>query len=225
MYAVLCLYEHSCITLRQVCTAASMYILAAVQSTHNHSKHFILYCALLLLHTQSGNTTASLVTFAVMSTACISCAALGLLADRIGRCNSCLLCMMVSGSCAIAYGPLAAAGVSQPVMVVLALVWGAFTIAESAQFSAIVSETCDQSAVGTALTLQLAMGYIATVNQRLYIHITLCTVRSDHRIVYTLFVYNALLLTPRLGIASVCSRLHELVCSVSVKAVVMLLTK
>jgi hypothetical protein len=76
--------------------------------------------------------------------------------------------MLISGSCAVVYGPLAAAGVSQPVMVVLALVWGGFTIAESAQFSAIVSETCDQSAVGTALTLQLAMGYISTVSQRLF---------------------------------------------------------
>jgi hypothetical protein len=76
--------------------------------------------------------------------------------------------MLISGSCAVVYGPLAAAGVSEPVMVVLALVWGGFTIAESAQFSAIVSETCDQSAVGTALTLQLAMGYISTVSQRLF---------------------------------------------------------
>jgi hypothetical protein len=43
------------------------------------------------------------------------------------------------------------------------LIWGAAVIADSAQFSTMVTELADQAYVGTALTLQLAIGFTLTV--------------------------------------------------------------
>lgn len=48
-------------------------------------------------------------------------------------------------------------------VVVLALFWGISISADSAQFSAIVSEVADPRYVGTALTLQTALGFLLTV--------------------------------------------------------------
>ncbi len=52
-----------------------------------------------------------------------------------------------------------------PVWLVLlvSLVWGFAVIADSAQFSTMVTELADQAYVGTALTLQLAVGFAITV--------------------------------------------------------------
>ena len=69
--------------------------------------------------------------------------------------------MTVSGVCALAIG----LALDAPVWVVLAigLVWGFTVVADSAQFSTIVTELADQAYVGTALTLQLALGFTLTV--------------------------------------------------------------
>ncbi len=48
-------------------------------------------------------------------------------------------------------------------VVVIALFWGISISADSAQFSAIVSEVADPRYVGTALTLQTALGFLLTV--------------------------------------------------------------
>jgi len=47
-------------------------------------------------------------------------------------------------------------------LVAIVLVWGIAVIADSAQFSAIVSEVADQRYVGTALTFQTALGFLLT---------------------------------------------------------------
>jgi MFS family permease len=44
----------------------------------------------------------------------------------------------------------------------IALVWGVSVVADSAQFSTITSEVADQRYVGTALTMQTAMGFLLT---------------------------------------------------------------
>ena len=41
--------------------------------------------------------------------------------------------------------------------------WGFTVVADSAQFSTVVTELADQAYVGTALTLQLAVGFTLTV--------------------------------------------------------------
>jgi MFS family permease len=45
----------------------------------------------------------------------------------------------------------------------VAIVWGFFVVADSAVFSTLVTEHADQSYVGTALALQLAIGFALTV--------------------------------------------------------------
>ena len=71
-----------------------------------------------------------------------------------------IVAMAVSGACC-----LAAAVVFDHFWVLLgvALVWGVAVIADSAQFSAIISEVADQRYVGTALALQTALGFLLTV--------------------------------------------------------------
>jgi MFS family permease len=43
------------------------------------------------------------------------------------------------------------------------LLWGFFVVADSAQFSAMVTESSPPHAVGTALTLQTSLGFLLTM--------------------------------------------------------------
>jgi len=49
------------------------------------------------------------------------------------------------------------------VLAPLAWVWGFFVVADSAQFSAMVTEVAPRHAVGTALTLQTSLGFLLTM--------------------------------------------------------------
>ena len=103
---------------------------------------------------------AALVTFTVVGSGAIGCWLGGKYADRWGRTLVTSAAMVVSGSCAIAVGlffgsPLA-------VLLPLLLVWGISVVADSAQFSAAVSELAPADYVGTALTLQTSMGFLLT---------------------------------------------------------------
>jgi sugar phosphate permease len=51
-------------------------------------------------------------------------------------------------------------GATPILTVLLALVWGFAIVADSAQFSAAVSELADREYVGTALTLQTSLGFL-----------------------------------------------------------------
>ena len=104
---------------------------------------------------------AALGTFAVIGIGAVGCWLGGVLGDAWGRTRTTAAAMAISGSCAI----LAGFVFGGPVWLVLAvgLVWGLTVVADSAQFSTIVSEVCDQLYVGTALTLQLAIGFTLTV--------------------------------------------------------------
>lgn len=85
----------------------------------------------------------------------------GLLADKIGKARLTIWAMSVSAASAIGIG----CTFQQPVWVtvVVALVWGASVIADSAQFSAAVTEFAEPEYVGTALTFQMAVGFLITV--------------------------------------------------------------
>jgi len=84
----------------------------------------------------------------------------GLLADRIGRTRVAGGALVLSGGCALVAGacldsPMLATG--------LCLLWGFAVVADSAQFSAAVSELSDPRYVGTALTVQTCSGYLLTL--------------------------------------------------------------
>ncbi|MFT4884366.1 MAG: sugar phosphate permease, partial [Natronomonas sp.] len=54
-------------------------------------------------------------------------------------------------------------GAPAAVVVPFVLLWGFVIVADSAQFSAAVSELAEDSYVGTALTLQTAVGFLLTL--------------------------------------------------------------
>jgi MFS family permease len=103
---------------------------------------------------------ASFGAFAVIGAGAFGCWAGGQLGDRWGRTRTAALAMAVSGACALVIG-WAALPVS--VVLVLGAIWGISVVADSAQFSAMVTELGDQAYVGTALTVQLAVGFTLTV--------------------------------------------------------------
>jgi MFS family permease len=71
-----------------------------------------------------------------------------------------IIAMAVSGACCL----LTAALFNYFYAVVaIAMVWGISVVADSAQFSAVISEVADPQYMGTALTLQTAMGFLLTV--------------------------------------------------------------
>lgn len=84
----------------------------------------------------------------------------GVVADRVGRSVTAAGAMAVSGSAAIAVALL----VEAPLWVLLPilLVWGISVIADSAQFSAAISELSPPEYVGTALTMQICIGFLLT---------------------------------------------------------------
>lgn len=84
----------------------------------------------------------------------------GLVADRIGRERLVILAMAVSGLCALLIG--LTFGRSPWLLAPLALTWGFFVIADSAQFSVLVTESVPLHAVGTALTIQTSVGFLLT---------------------------------------------------------------
>ena len=106
-------------------------------------------------------TSASLITFAVIGAGAIGCWAGGVIGDNWGRSESTIIAMAVSGLCAATIGFLDSSPLA--VIVAIGLVWGFWVVADSAQFSAVVTEVAEQRYVGSAVTLQLALGFTLTV--------------------------------------------------------------
>ena len=104
---------------------------------------------------------AASATFAVIGVGALGCYAGGILGDRWGRARLNLWSLALSGSCAALVG--LTFGRSPWIVLAVALVWGFAIVADSAQYSTLVTEHADQRYVGTALTLQLAGGFLLTV--------------------------------------------------------------
>lgn len=100
---------------------------------------------------------AAFVTFLIIAMGAAGSWAGGFISDRWGRTNLTVLVLTVSGLCSIGIG-LLFDGPTWPIVVV-GLIWGFTVVADSAQFSAMVTELGDQSYVGTALTMQIAIGF------------------------------------------------------------------
>lgn len=69
--------------------------------------------------------------------------------------------MFISGTCALTIG-LCFNGPSW-LFITIALIWGLTAVADSAQFSAAVTELSDKSMVGSALALQMGVGFAITI--------------------------------------------------------------
>ncbi len=85
----------------------------------------------------------------------------GWYADRRGRAFVVNLSMAASAACAAVIGLFF--GGSLWILVPLAIVWGFFVVSDSAQFSAMVTESAPPEAVGTALTLQTSLGFLLSM--------------------------------------------------------------
>jgi MFS family permease len=109
----------------------------------------------------SNGRGAAYATFAVIGVGAVGCWAGGVLGDRWGRPETTAAMMAVSGVCALVVGLVGAW--SAAAALVVGLVWGFAVVADSAQFSTLVTELADQAYVGTALALQLAIGFALTV--------------------------------------------------------------
>ena len=104
---------------------------------------------------------ASLLTFVVIGAGALGCWLGGVLGDRWGRTNTAAAAMAISGTCALVIGALRE--VPLWLFIAIAVIWGTTIVADSAQFSTIVTEVADQAYVGTAVTMQLALGFVLTV--------------------------------------------------------------
>lgn len=98
--------------------------------------------------------------FGVLAAGTLGCVLAGGLADRLGRTRITTWSLIISGACCLVAGlfyrhPAA--------LTALCLVWGFAVVADSAQFSAAVSELADSRYVGTALTIQTSLGFLLTL--------------------------------------------------------------
>lgn len=104
--------------------------------------------------------SAALITFLVIAAGAPACVIAGYIAGRFGPIPTTILFMAISGTAAVLVG----FSFHLPfwVFVFVALLWGASVIGDSAQFSALVTTTIDRSLIGTALTVQLGLGFMLT---------------------------------------------------------------
>jgi predicted MFS family arabinose efflux permease len=87
--------------------------------------------------------------------------AAGRIADRLGRTATTSAVMLVSAACCL-LSPFAFAAPT-PLLAAVLIIWGAAVIADSAQFSAAATELAEPRYAGSALTLQLALGFAVTI--------------------------------------------------------------
>ena len=99
--------------------------------------------------------------FATIASGAIGCVVAGLAADRVGRPIVTIVAMAISATCALTIGFLATAPLV--VVTVVAIVWGISVVADSAQFSAAITELAPSQYVGTAITLQTCLGFLLTI--------------------------------------------------------------
>jgi MFS family permease len=102
----------------------------------------------------------SLAAFAAIASGTAGCVLAGWLADRLGRARIAIWALWTSAACAAL--ATAAYGTAPVWFFLIVIVWGFAVVADSAQFSALVSEHAPREHVGTALTLQTCLGFLLT---------------------------------------------------------------
>lgn len=105
-------------------------------------------------------TGGRLAGFGVVAVGALGSVLAGVFADRVGRTSVAIASLVTSASCALVAGLF----FERPaVLLGVCLVWGFAAVADSAQFSAAVSELTDPRYVGTALTVQTSLGFLLTL--------------------------------------------------------------
>jgi sugar phosphate permease len=102
----------------------------------------------------------AILSFATIAIGGLGCIWGGVMGDSLGRARIASRAMLLSGTIALLIG--FAFGRSPWLVGALALAWGFFVIADSAQFSVLAAEAVPPHAVGTALTVQTCFGFLLT---------------------------------------------------------------
>jgi MFS family permease len=109
---------------------------------------------------KSESALAEVSSFLVIGCGALGCVIAGFVADRVGRTVVTSAAMAISGTCCLIIG--FAFGAHPTLLLTIAAVWGASVVADSAQFSACVTELGDPQYIGTALTIQTCIGFLLT---------------------------------------------------------------
>jgi len=99
--------------------------------------------------------------FVTIASGAVGCVFAGVAADRVGMPIVTIVAMAISATCALAIGFLTTAPLV--VVAIVAVVWGISIVADSAQFSAAITEFAPSEYVGTAVTLQTCLGFLLTI--------------------------------------------------------------
>jgi MFS family permease len=142
----------------------------------------------------SRDAVSSAVAFAAIAVGGLGCVWGGLVADRRGREWLVIVAMAASGCCALLIGLTFGHGLW--LVVPVALAWGFFVVADSAQFSALVTEAVPPHAVGTALTVQTSLGFLLTM-------VSIQLVPPVEQLVGWRWAFAMLALGPAVGIAAI----------------------
>ena len=118
----------------------------------------------------------------------------GWIASRWGYPRVVTVAMVISGLVSLFIG--FAFGTSFWLLVPLAMVWGFFIVADSAQFSSMITEVTPSHAVGTALTIQTSLGFLLTM-------VTIQLVPVFARALGWQWAFLVLALGPAAGIAAI----------------------
>jgi MFS family permease len=108
----------------------------------------------------SPGALAEFSSFLVIGCGAIGCVVAGLIADRLGRTLVTSWAMAISGSCCLLIGLMF--GAHPLLLLLVAAIWGATVVADSAQFSTCVTELGNPQYLGTALTIQTCIGFLLT---------------------------------------------------------------
>lgn len=103
----------------------------------------------------------SLWSFIIIGAGALSCILGGYLSRSMGSAKIAFISLSGSGICCL-FAPLFFV-VSPPLFLTALLCWGCLVIADSPQFSALVSQTAESSRKGTALTLVTSIGFAITI--------------------------------------------------------------
>ena len=134
------------------------------------------------------------VAFGAIAAGGLGCVWGGAAADRVGRHGVVSLAMAMSGACCLLAG--FALGAPFYLVALLTWVWGFFVVADSAQFSAMITEVAPADSVGTALMLQTSMGFLLTM-------VTIQAVPAMVDLVQWRWAFAFLALGPAVGIWSI----------------------
>jgi MFS family permease len=104
---------------------------------------------------------ARLGAFATVGSGAIGCLIGGLAADRWGRTTVTMTALAVSGSCSLLIGMVF--GATPELVMLVCIVWGVSVVADSAQFSASVTELSVPEHLGTMLTIQTSTGFLLSM--------------------------------------------------------------